>query len=186
MQTDQNVLCEKINGEKIILRPISESDTERIVQWRNQPEIRKCFLDRRDLTREIHIKWLNEIVKTGRAVQWIICEKETEKPLGTVYLRDIDQTNFKCEFGLYIGELKYQGLGYGKEAVNLVTEYAFRGLKLRKVYSRIMAENARSIANMESAGYCIEGTSHMDRWINGCPIDVVFVAKYSREIDSDG
>ena len=81
-----------IRGKKILLRPMTEKDTENIVRWRNEAFVRENFIYQKPFTAEGHKHWAETMVNTGRAVQFIICTQE-EKPVGSVYLRDIDRTH---------------------------------------------------------------------------------------------
>ena len=66
----------RLIGERIFLRPIGLEDTERIIAWRNQERVRKNFIYQKPFTKEGHEEWMRTQVGTGRAVQFIICEKE--------------------------------------------------------------------------------------------------------------
>ena len=85
-------------SEKIYLKPITSADTENIIRWRNKDNVRKFFLDQRLFTVEGHTNWLENVVKTGRAAQFIIYEKDENVPVGSVFLRDIDYQNKKIQW----------------------------------------------------------------------------------------
>ena len=88
-----------IHGENIQLRDIEEKDTDYIVQWRNQKNVRKYFINQEDFTKEGHLNWYHNVVKKKRAVQFIIIDKNLSKPIGSTYIRDIDYECRKGEFG---------------------------------------------------------------------------------------
>ncbi len=167
-----------LTGNGIILRPIAPEDTERVIKWRNSDLIQRYFLYRSEITRDDHENWLRNVVKAGKAVQWIIVESDSGNPIGSVYLRDIDRTNRKCEFGIFIGEPDKQGLGYGKEACLMAVQYAFTQLYLTKVYLKLLANNETALRMYKNVGFEIEGIFKMDRWINNTPIDVIYMARY--------
>ena len=108
-----------IEGTRVQLLPISEDDTKNIVKWRNH--VRGQFLDRRLFTEESHNYWLHTMVETGKVAQFVIEVKGKDK-IGSVFLRDIDRKNKKAEFGIFIGEDRYQGKGYGTEAAELILQ----------------------------------------------------------------
>ena len=179
LSMNSNYSTEKVAGRRVFLSPITKEDTKMIIEWRNQPEIRNCFLDRRLLTEEMHDRWLKEYVYTGRTHQWIIYEMDTKQPVGCTYLRDIDYTNRKCEFGIYIGELQKTTMGYGSEACAIVTDYAFSKINMAKVFLKVLADNKAAIKTYKNVGYIEEGLFRMDRWINNKPVDVMYMAKYN-------
>ena len=105
----------ELKENNLVLRPITESDTSLIVFWRNKESVKKNFLYRGDFTEETHRKWLEEKVKTGEVIQYIIEYKKQD--VGSVYLRDIDYDNSSAEFGIFIGEDSARGKGIGKRSL---------------------------------------------------------------------
>ena len=91
---------QKIEGKQIYLRPITMEDTDRIVSWRNQDRVRHNFIYQKLFTKESHENWMHTQVETGHVVQFIICEKNNDRPVGSVYFRDIDHDNKKAEYGI--------------------------------------------------------------------------------------
>ncbi len=168
----------KIEGKQIYLSPISYEDTEDIVRWRNKPCVREHFIYREPFTREIHENWMKTKVEVGKVIQYIICDKATTRKIGSVYLRDIDRKNRKCEFGIFIGEEDFLSRGYGREAAELITDYAFGELGIHKIYLRVLAHNQRALCSYLKAGFVQEGISKDDVWIDGVPYDVVFMSKF--------
>ena len=150
-----------IRGKKILLRPMTEKDTENIVRWRNEAFVRENFIYQKPFTAEGHKHWAETMVNTGRAVQFIICTQE-EKPVGSVYLRDIDRTHNKAE-------------GYGSEAAELMIRYAFEELQLHKLYLRVLAGNERAKKSYEHAGFVQEGYFRDDVLLPGGYQDVIFM-----------
>lgn len=171
----------EIVGERIVLRPIAEEDTENILRWRNSDLVRSNFIYQPLLTEEEHHKWLQTKVSTGKVVQFIILEKDTSNPIGSVYLRDIDRIIKKGEYGIFIGDNKAQNKGYGTEAAKLMIQYAFEILKLHKVTLRVLQGNEGAIRSYEKAGFIREGYMVDEVLINGEYRDVIFMAIINKE-----
>ena len=104
---------EKIDLGPVYLRPITMDDTERIVGWRNSDRVRKNFIFQKPFTVQGHIEWMETKVASGEVVQFILCETEGDRPVGSVYFRDIDRENNRAEYGIFIGEEDAAGKGYG-------------------------------------------------------------------------
>lgn len=83
-------------GAGIYLRLMTREDTDRIVAWRNSDAVRKNFIYQALFTRESHENWIRTHVETGDVVQMIICDLANDKPLGSVYIRDIDRHHNKA------------------------------------------------------------------------------------------
>ena len=163
-------------NNNVVLRMMTEKDTENIVKWRNSPFIMENFIYRTPLTEEAHLNWYYNRVKPGDVVQFIIVDTETNEDVGSVYLRDIDYLNKKCEYGIFIGEESYLGKGIGSKAAQLVLDYAFEELNLNRVFLRVFAKNIRAIKSYENVGFKYEGTFRDDVIIEGLPYDMVFMA----------
>ena len=163
-----------IYGERIALRPMEERDTADIIRWRNTDFVRKNFIYQKPFTAETHHHWIETMVKSGKVVQFMICPYEAdtdneaaqEEPgrqgqtaetglkiiqnaVGSVYLRDIDETHHKAEYGIFIGEEEALSKGYGTEAAQLMLQYAFDTLHLHKVLLRVLAETTQAQKSYE-------------------------------------
>lgn len=169
----------RIERKKIFLTRITYDDTEDIVRWRNTDFVQKNFIYREPFTTEGHKKWMKNMIETGQAVQFIIWEQSTSKKIGSVYLRDIDHKNKKAEFGIFIGEKECCGKGYGREAAEIITEYAFSVLCLNKVFLRVLSYNERAYRSYLRAGFKQEGFFKADVYVDDKPLDVIFMAKFS-------
>ena len=163
-------------NNNVVLRVMTENDTANVIKWRNSPLVMENFIYRTPLTEEDHLDWYNNHVKSGDVVQFIIVDTETNTDVGSVYLRDIDYFNKKCEYGIFIGEESYLGKGIGSKAAQLVLDYAFEELYLNRVFLRVFAKNIRAIKSYENAGFKYEGTCRDDVIIAGLPYDMVFMA----------
>ena len=166
----------KITGENINLRRMTWDDTDLIIKWRENKRVKNNFIYRGEITREIHEEWIRTKVETGEVVQFIIEETEGGRPIGSVYLRDINREMGKAEFGIFIGEDDAVGRGYGTEAAKMIVNYAFAELKLHKIYLRVLDENFVAKKSYEKVGFREEGHFHDDVFLNGEYKDVIFMA----------
>lgn len=160
----------------IYLRMMAYDDTDMIVQWRNTDSVRKNFIYQALFTRESHENWIRTKVDTGEVVQMIICDIATDNPLGSVYIRDIDRTHKKAEYGIFIGEASARGRGVGSKAAELMLRYCFEEEGLHRVYLRALAGNEAAIRSYEKAGFVKEGYLKDDVYLNGAYCDIVWMA----------
>lgn len=145
-----------IRGERVDLRPISDADTDNIIYWRNSEHVRSNFIYQALFTRETHREWLRTKVDTGLVKQFIIHAKDVNRDVGSVYLRDIDATHRRAEFGIFIGEENQMGKGIGSECIRLIVHYGFETLHLHKVFLRVLADNEIAQKAYEKAGFMQE------------------------------
>lgn len=165
-----------MTGQKIKLRLMDGSDTEKIVAWRNNPRVRKNFIYQKPFTKESHENWIHTMVDTGKVVQFIIEEKSSGQAVGSVYFRDIDRENGKAEYGIFIGEDSAVGKGFGSEAAKLAVAYGFEKLGLHKIFLRVFADNKGAICSYGKAGFTEEGYFKDEVKIDGQFRDMIFMA----------
>lgn len=159
----------------IYLRPMTYEDTENIVRWRNSDNVRKNFIYQALFTRESHENWIKTMVETGKVVQMIICEVADDEPVGSVYIRDIDSTHHRAEYGIFIGEDTARGKGYGTAAARLMIRYCFEELRLHRLFLRVYADNIQAIRSYEKAGFEKEAYLREDVCIEGEYKDIVLM-----------
>lgn len=169
-----------IEGERIYLQNITKEHTSLIVSWRNNPEVRKNFIFQESFTDEVHNKWMDNKVKTGEVVQFIIYLKYTDQPVGSVYLRDIDMVRQKAEFGIFIGEGSARGKGYGREATQLICKYGFEQLNLHKIMLRVLSFNKMAIKSYKYVGFIEEAYLKDEEKIDGKYQDVIYMALFNK------
>ena len=135
----------KLEGKKLYYREITEADTDMVLKWRNSDYVRNHFLHREMISRKEHLQWLHEQVMTGKVIQFIMIERITELPIGSVYLRDVDNQEKTAEYGIFIGEASSRGKGYGKELLRLLLNEA-KEMGIDKVLVTILLDNIASQA----------------------------------------
>lgn len=167
---------DRIDGEKIYLRPIEDADTDNIVRWRNSERVRSNFIYQRPFTKEGHRQWMETKVAAGEVVQFVICLKDTGEPVGSVYFRDIDKENKKAEYGIFIGEESAAGKGIGTETARLAVAYARDELKLHKLMLRVFADNISAVKSYERAGFVTEGHLKDEHFQKGAYRDLLLMA----------
>ena len=166
-----------VDGEAgIYLRCMSPEDTDLIIKWRNSDSVRKNFIYQAPFTREGHENWIRTMIDTGRAVQMMICESGEGPPLGSVYIRDIDRTHNKAEYGIFIGEAAARGRGTGTAAAGLMLRYCFEEEGLHRIYLRALADNVQAVRSYEKAGFRKEALLRDDVRIDGTYRDIIWMA----------
>ena len=166
-----------LKGKNIYLQPITDEYTDKIIKWRNSENVKRYFLDREPLTPETHRAWLKNTVGTGKAVQFIIFENNG-RPIGTVYLRDIDRNNRNAEFGIYIGEETERGKGYGSEALKLICDHGFEELGLHKIILRVLLSNTKAMNVYKKMGFVQEGCFKDQIYADGEYSSLCFMALF--------
>ena len=165
----------------MLLRPITDQDTDLIVQWRNTPEVRNNFIFQKPFTTEMHREWLKTKVNTGEVIQYIIEDRASAKPVGSVYFRDIDAANRSAEYGVFIGEAQARGKGIGSETASLFCRYGFEELGLHRISLRVLSGNEQAIRSYQNAGFQMEGIFRDMVFLQGKWRNVIFMACLEQE-----
>lgn len=166
-----------LEGKRIYLRPITREDTGNILSWRNSDGVRPFFIYQKPFTWDGHLKWLKEMIESGKGYQFIICLKENDQPIGSTYLRDYDAGCRKAEYGVFIGVKELKGRGIGVESLELTLRFAFETLGLHKVFARAFSDNKASINSFLKGGFEQEAYLKDEVWVGGSPRDIVLLAK---------
>jgi len=146
-----------LKGRKYILRPFNkETDLVKCHRWINDPEIYQYLLYSHPMTLQGEAEWFEKLYKNKNNVPLAIETIEGEF-IGTMGLHDIKSVDRTAVTGALIGEKEFWGRGFGTDAKMTLLDYAFNTLNLRKVCSRVIAFNKRSVAYSLRCGYEIEG-----------------------------
>ena len=89
--------------------------------------------------------------------------------IGRCGLYNIDRTARHAELGIGIGigDAEYWERGYGREAVGLLLDCAFRLRNLRRVWLEVHSANERGMRAYRSCGFVEEGRMQEHIWLGG-------------------
>lgn len=138
------------------LRKIEPSDLPFLYQWENDATMWADSdthnpLSRHDLHQYIE-NTTGDIYRDGQ-LRLIIEESQlSTKVVGCIDLFDFDARNRKAAIGMYIAP-DARGKGVGKQAVQLLLDYAFNFLHLRMVYAIISVHNIACSHIYEQMGF---------------------------------
>lgn len=176
IQGDKMEKLDIIEGKQVRLRRILIEDTRLIVEWRNNPRVSQMFVFREKFTTEMHLHWMETKVASGQVIQYIIEEKVSGKPIGSVYFSDVNHIYRSAEYGIFIGENEAVGKGYGSETAKLFIDYAFKKLNFHRISLRVLEENQIAYKSYISAGFKKEGVFRDMVFLDGEYKNVVFMA----------
>jgi len=101
------------------------------------------YIAREDLSSVIKYQkiknYLVEIIKSRNDFLFLVRNKDNT-PIGTIKIGHIDWYHKRGDLGILIDQ-KYQGRGYGAEAVSLLIKYSFKILKLNKITGGCISKN---------------------------------------------
>jgi len=165
----------------ILLKNIALSDATKISKWKSNPQLAK----------EIMSSF--QSIDIQAAEQWIIANTEhknqelrgiyaknehAEELLGISRLMFVDYESKNAEFGIYLGEKKYQGQGVGGKALRLMLKIGFEELGLLKIYLKVAEKNKRAIKLYQKLNFIQEGCLKEHYYKNGAFENVIFMALF--------
>ncbi len=124
---------------RVDLRPVDAADRERILAWRNSPDVRAYMYTDHVISADEHARWFAGIEGDTRRRYWIV--ELDGAPVGLANLYDIDLANRRCAWAYYLADPAVRGLGLGSFVEYWVLEYVFEGLKLEKLWCEVLASN---------------------------------------------
>lgn len=146
---------------RIFLRPITEKDTPNIVRWRNSDMVRSHCMTKAPITETSHLTFYRDNVLTGKYRQYIVERVEEETglasyPIATVYLKDIDTENRRCELCIFTSnDVEWDADGQ-RIAIKMLLDKAFKDYDMHKIYSYVFYKFPEEIEILKSAGFTVE------------------------------
>ncbi|GGD57755.1 GNAT family N-acetyltransferase [Paenibacillus nasutitermitis] len=140
----------RYGGMKIELGPLQAEYTHLYYKW-NRDFVLAKYSDKPDrLTSEEQDDAFLAFSSDPQFVFFTIYDKETKSPIGITYL---ERGGAEAEFAIIIGESRFHGRGYGREAAELVLDYAFTVLGLARVTLAVDERNTAAIRAYRKAGF---------------------------------
>lgn len=146
---------------KIVLRPITLQDGSHLVRWRNDEKIISHCLSRSTITEESNRMFFKNFVETGKYKQFMVERIEEDfpvvvYPIATVYLKDMDYTNKRCELCIFTStdtEWKPESQSI---AIRMLVKKAFNEYGMHKIYSYVFCKFSDEVELLKNAGFSSE------------------------------
>ncbi|MFA6401658.1 MAG: GNAT family N-acetyltransferase [Salinivirgaceae bacterium] len=146
-----------LQNEVVILRGLEPEDLEFLYQCENNPQIWTVSNTLVPYTRYVLKQYIADSqldIYTTKQLRLIIASAEKpEIPVGAIDLFDFDPYHQRAGVGILIHQESDRGKGFAFYALTLLMEYCFQHLHLHQLYCNITADNSKSIALFEKAGF---------------------------------
>ncbi|HLJ56033.1 MAG TPA: GNAT family protein [Chthonomonadaceae bacterium] len=164
-----------LKGARVTLRALTKADLPTILAYSQDMEVELLSGGNppQPWTQEAWEKWYDEHLGKEQTDSVNFGIEAEGKLIGTCGLWRYSQTAQRCDLGISIGDREYWGRGYGREAVGLMVEYAFRIRNFHKVALTTSSNNERAIRCYLAAGFIEEGRLRQHHWVNGAYVDEV-------------
>lgn len=168
-------------NEQLIIRPIEKEDFKDIHEYASNPNVKQYIgwplMASEEETKD-HVTLMMARNEAKSHVYGSVVEKSTNKVVGTVMIFGFDEEANHAEVGYVFGESCW-GKGYGSQAVGVLCDFAFKELKLRKLFARIVEINVGSAKVLKKNNFILEGTLKEYYCIHGALLNCQWYSKRS-------
>ncbi len=165
----------KITGAHIYLSPMDISHEIAIItEWFNEDETLASgngFYHRllsMEKVSDLLTKWAEG------PFAFSIVHKESNAFMGHVTLFDLAAHEQSATLGVYLGK-QYRNMGYGKEAMHLIADYAFQSQRFVALHLHVFAFNAHALHMYQQIGFQECGRWHRCYYHMGQYHDIVLM-----------
>ncbi|WP_138380594.1 UDP-4-amino-4,6-dideoxy-N-acetyl-beta-L-altrosamine N-acetyltransferase [Luteithermobacter gelatinilyticus] len=164
-----------LNYADYVLRPVEESDKERILDWRNRDHVRRHMYTNHIISTKEHERWFAGMMAAPDKEYHIFLYQG--RPMGVVGFYDIQVTHRRADWAFYLGESDAPK-GCGPVMEFLALNHAFDRLRLNKLCCEVLTSNVGVIRLHERFGFIQEGLRKEHYVIDGEPRDMVELALF--------
>jgi len=123
----------------VAMRPVEAGDRDRLLAWRNAPEVAAFMYSDHQISAAEHDRWFAGIGADPRRAYWIIVVDDV--PAGLANLADIDAVQGRCAWAYYLADPSARGKGVGSFVEYWMLEEVFEHRGLRKLWCEVLASN---------------------------------------------
>lgn len=145
-----------LKNKDIVLRAVEPEDLEILYRWENSTVLWYHGNTLAPYSKLVLRQYINDSLEMdiyqSKQLRLMIDLVEEKVTIGTIDLYDIDAHNRRAGIGILIDD-DYRRRGFAKQALELMSNYAFDFLYLHQIYAYIAQSNTNSISLFEKAGY---------------------------------
>jgi len=148
-----------MTGEHVRLRALEPTDLDLLYGWENDATLWAATDTTAPYSRQVLWQYLEnntaDIYKS-RQLRLIIDRTDDNTPIGTVDFFNFDPLNNRAELGLFIAR-EHRQQGFGRQALQLIADYAEHHIGLRQLYVYIRTDNQACLNLFFSFGFVEAG-----------------------------
>jgi RimJ/RimL family protein N-acetyltransferase len=165
--TSHHMESTTLRTERLELRPVRDEDVDRILEYRNLPEVTRWLLSTEVDPASFRAAWRRAAEDPDDHSVAVVLDGVV---IGTVSLDVVDgmgqpgmPPRTEAQLG-YIFDPAYGGHGYATEAVTAMVAHAFDRLGVRRITAGCFADNLASVRILEKVGMRREQHGVGDSW----------------------
>ncbi|XKK40166.1 GNAT family N-acetyltransferase [Nocardiopsis sp. ARC36] len=146
-----------LTGERVHLVPLGPEHTDAYFTAGLDEEVRRLTGTHRHLTYAEAREWCATRAGSTDRLDLAILAPGDGRYLGELSVYAVAAENESAGYRIALSAIEFTGQGLGREATQLVLEYAFERIGLHRVWLHVYAFNMRAIAVYRSCGFSVEG-----------------------------
>lgn len=164
-------------GKLVRLRAVRREDIKNSLEFFGDPEVLKNVRNGIPfpLTEKDEEKFLDGISGMNDTYGFSV-ETLDGKYIGNCGINKNDHKNSIATIGIFIGDKKYWGQGYGSDALKLLVDFIFMEMNMNKISLDVFSFNKRAIRCYEKNGFKVEGIFKQDIFRGGEYHDTIAMA----------
>jgi len=173
----------KFETNRLIIRPITQSDKIDIFNYRSDKETNQFqgwVPDSIENVETFISKTSTKIDEPHTWFQFVIIQKEIEKIIGDLGIHFFDKENKQVEIGCTLDKYFHKN-GYATEALICLINYLFGELKKHRIITSIDPFNKNSIRLVERLGFRKEAHFVESIFVNGKWVDDLIYALIEKD-----
>lgn len=171
-----------LNGEHVGLRAIESRDLPQLLEWRNQPGLRRYFREYRELNLTQQQQWFESKVNGDPSTRMFAIVDKQGGLLGACGLCYIDWVNRTADFSIYLGvDGIYIDSVLAPDAARVMIRYAYEELGLHRLWSEIYAFDHAKQGFFTTLGFSLDGRHRQTHWAEGAWHDSLYYSLLSTD-----
>ena len=148
----------KVETERIFLRESTFDDCEYFAKWEQMDSVTEFFTINKDRDYEEVVTEFICRQDDDDKLQLTICRKNDEKPIGRIYIRNIDNHYDSLDITrIYIADKAIRGQGFGEEALRAALKLSFEEMNRERVTLDHFTDNKIAANLYLKVGFQYEG-----------------------------
>jgi diamine N-acetyltransferase len=149
-----------LKGNTIYLRALEPEDLEFVYTIENDESIWEVSNTQTPYSKFLIRQYLenaHQDIYEAKQLRLAICKNSDVKAIGLIDLFDYDPRNNRAGIGIVIHNEMDRKQGFGREALDLLINFAFTNLNLHQLYANIGVKNESSLQLFATFGFQIIG-----------------------------
>jgi RimJ/RimL family protein N-acetyltransferase len=162
-----------LRGANVLLRPMRTSDMPRQREFFQDAELAELDSSSLEAHSKIDVEefFLSPSASGGETASFAIDVRG--EYVGYARLMNLKNSNKVFELGIFIGDRRFWGRGYGKEVVKLLLQHGFSELDGREIELTTHQKNERAVACFSACGFTEQRRVHRATLFDGQYVDMI-------------